>query len=541
MTDNGTETFDYVIVGAGSAGSLLASRLAETPGVRICLLEAGPKDRNPFIHIPAGFIKVIFDPKLTWGFETEPNATINDRVLPVLQGRVVGGSSSINGMVYVRGQAQDFDSWAKAGNADWSYNDVLPYFRRTECLLTDGDSRYRGSEGKMPVTHLQWKNELVSAFIEASSNIGLPPNDDYNGARQEGVGVYQYNIGRGRRQGTAQAYLRDSLRSGAIDLRTHARATELVFEGSRVSGVRYTTDKGHTTQTVSANCEVILCGGAINTPRLLQVSGIGDPDHLAEIGAPAINKLPGVGQNLRDHYTPRFTCRVEGAVTVNEIVRGPRMISEGVRWLFHRPSILTNGPVMGVAFCKSDSSIDRPDLVITFTPGSFKEGFLGKLDSVPGMTLGTWQLRPESTGYVRAKSRDLFEAPAIQPNYLSAEKDQNVVVAGQKIIRRILSDSAMAPYSVEEVMPGKDVQDDDALLDYARRQGLGGYHYCGTCRMGAKDDAGAVVDARLKVHGLEGLRVVDASVMPNIVSGNINAATMMIAERAAEFIREDRD
>jgi choline dehydrogenase len=531
------DSFDYVIVGAGTAGSLVAARLAETPGVSICLLEAGPSDTNRFIGIPAGFLKVIFDPKLTWGFSADPGPAINDRVIPALQGRVVGGSAAINGMIYTRGQADDFNKWAQLGNPGWSYDDVLPYFRKTETNTDKGDPKYRGDSGKLPIVGLHWKNELVDTFIRSAGELGIPYNPDYNGEKQAGAGVYQYNIGKGKRLNTARVYLRDAIRTGRIDLRTDARATRVNFDGKTATGVTYTDDEAKTTKTVTATREVILCGGAINTPRLLQVSGVGDPAHLKSIGVEVIQALSGVGQNLRDHFTPRTVVKVAGAVTINDIAKGPRLLSQGVKWLLNRPSVLGIGVVLGQAFWKSDPALDSPDMLVTFTPGSFKEGFLGVLDDTPGMTLGAWQLRPESSGHVLAKSTDLFEAPSIQPNYLASDNDKRVLLAGQKLIRRLLNETSLKSYVVEEVIPGPMVQTDEDLMGYARRQGLAGYHYCGTCKMGPATDPLAVVDATLRVHGMDRLRVIDASIMPDITSGNTNAPTMMIAEKGADMVK----
>ncbi len=532
-----SDSFDYVIVGAGSAGALLAARLAETEGVSICLLEAGPADSNPFIGIPAGFIKLIFDKTVTWGFMTEPSLTIDNRSIPVLQGRVVGGSGAINGMIYTRGQADDFNRWAQFGNAGWSYDDVLPYFRKTETKTDGGDSRYRGETGKMPIIGLKWQNDLVDAFLASAQEIGATHNPDYNGASQEGVGVYQFNIGKGRRINSARAYLKNAVKRGRIDLRVNACATKILFDGKTATGVRYTQDNGATSREVKARREVILCGGAINSPRLLQVSGVGNPQHLSDIGVPVVHALPGVGENLRDHYTPRTVVRVKDAVTINDYARGPRLVGQGLRWLMNRPSLLGIGVVLGHWFLKSDPALDHPDVLVTFTPGSFKEGFLGVLDNVPGMTLGAWQLRPESSGYVRAWSANLFDAPVIQPNYLATENDRRALLHGQKTIRRMLTETSLSRYVVREMLPGPDVVSDDDFMAYARRGGLGGYHYCGTCKMGPASDGMAVVDATLRVHGLSGLRVVDASIMPDITSGNTNAPTMMIAEKAADLIK----
>ena len=536
MKNRNGATYDYVIVGAGSAGALLASRLSEDGGSTMCLLEAGPADDSIFIGIPAGFLKVIFDPGLTWSFETERGPAIGNRKLPALQGRVVGGSGSINGMVYVRGQARDFDTWAQLGNRGWSYDDVLPYFRELEHRAGVCDPNYRGQGGKLSIVDLSWKNKLVDSFIASAETVGIPRNPDYNGARQDGVGPYQYNIDRGWRHSSARAFLRPALRRGNIDLRTNAMVERILFEGRAATGVRYRNGGG--AQDVFARREVILCGGALNTPRLLQVSGVGAADHLGSIGVPVVHELRGVGANLRDHYTPRMVLRAQDTLTINDVARCPRVIGEGVRWLLNRPSIIGMGVVLGAAFWKSSPELDAPDMVITFTPGSFKAGFLGVLDDVPGMTVGTWQLRPESHGHVRARSMEMKTPPEIQPNYLTAAHDRDVVVKGLKLIRKILAQPAMARYCAEEMLPGRSVQSDSELLSYAMSQGLGGYHYCGTCRMAPESDPDAVVDDALRVRGLDRLRVVDASIMPNIVSGNTNATTMMIAEKGADLIRK---
>ncbi|MFB0874298.1 MULTISPECIES: GMC family oxidoreductase [unclassified Sphingobium] len=537
MSGTATE-FDYVIVGAGTAGSLMAARLAETPGVTVCVLEAGPADTDPNIGFPPGFMKMIFNPKATWGFVSEPGEGLNGRSIPAIQGRVVGGSMAVNGMVYTRGQAADFDKWAQLGNPGWGYDDILPYFRKTETNTDKGDPRYRGQDGKLPIVALDWKNDLVDAFIRGASELGIPYNPDYNGATQAGAGVYQYNIGKGKRINTARAFLHGARRTGRVDLRVNARATKVLFEGKTAKGVSYTRDEGASVQTVTARREVILCSGAINTPRLLQVSGIGDPEHLREIGVDVVHALPGVGQNLRDHITPRTVVKVRGATSLNQIANSKvKIAGQMVNWLRNKPSVIGIGVVLGQIFWKSNPALDNPDMLVTFTPGSFKEGFLGVLDDVPGMTLGAWQLRPESTGYVKAKSTDLFEAPAIQPNYLSAEHDRDVLLSGQKLIRRLLNETSLKKYVVEEMMPGPSVQTDDDLRAYARRQALAGYHYCGTAKMGPATDPLAVVDASLRIHGLSNIRVIDASIMPEITSGNTNAPTMMIAEKGADMVK----
>ena len=531
------ETFDYVIVGGGSAGCLLAARLGEEKKASVCLLEAGPADKNLFIHIPAGFIKVIFDPKVTWSFETEPGPSIKGRKLPMLQGRVLGGSGSINGMVYTRGQAEDFDSWAALGNPGWSYNEVLPYFKRSEHRIDGGDDRYRGRSGGLKTLELNWPNKLSDAFLEAAMRQGIPANPDYNGPKQEGVGRYQYTIDNGKRCSAARAFLRDAIRDHAVDLRTDAQVTSVLFDGTVATGVRYKRTGASELYEVRARREVILCAGAANTPKLLQISGVGPAELLKSIGVRVVRDLPGVGANLQDHYTPRFLFRAKpGVATINGYARGLPLAGQVLNWMLGKPSIIGIGVVLGFAYTKSRPELDRPDILITFTPGSFKAGFLGVLDDVPGMTCGVWQLRPESRGYVKARSADATVAPAIQPNYLAADADQQVVVTALKLARRIMSGPDIAKYCESEMLPGTLMNNDEDWLEFARSQGLSGYHICGTARMGLVTDANAVVDSQLRVHGLQRLRVVDASVMPTITSGNTNAATMMIAEKAADMI-----
>lgn len=535
MTDATLEAFDYVVVGGGSAGCLLAARLSEEKGVTVCLLEAGPADRNFFIHVPAGFIKVIFDPKVTWSFETEPVPSIKGRKLPMLQGRVLGGSGSINGMVYTRGQAEDFDSWASLGNPGWSYREILPYFRRSEHRTDGGDDRYRGRSGGLKTLELNWPNALADAFLEASINHGIPANPDYNGPKQEGVGRYQYTIENGKRCSAARAFLRGAMRRNSIDLRTDAQVTSISFEGKVATGVRYR--QGGTQKAVRARREVILCAGAANTPKLLQISGVGPGDLLGKLGIPVVHDLAGVGGNLQDHYTPRFLFRAKpGVSTINGYARGLPLAGQIFNWMVGRPSILGIGVVLGFAYTKSRPELERPDILITFTPGSFKAGFLGVLDDQPGMTCGVWQLRPESRGYVHARSADPLAAPLIQPNYLSAETDQQTVLAAMKLAKQIMARNEIAKYCESEMLPGTPMNSDADWLDFARSQGLSGYHICGTAKMGPASDPGSVVDEQLRVRGLERLRVADASVMPLITSGNTNAATMMIAEKAADML-----
>lgn len=530
------DTFDYVIVGGGSAGSVLAARLSQSNNATVCLLEAGPSDSNPLIHIPAGFVNVIFDPNLTWSFATDANPATGIRSVPMIQGKVLGGGGSINGMVYVRGQAADFNHWAQLGNRGWSYDDVLPCFRRMERRPGPSDSRYRGTDGPLPVTNLVWHNDLTEAFIESVVSLGVRRNSDYNGENQEGVGRYQYNIEGRRRISSARAYLRRELRSHRVDLRTAAQAKGLVFDGGKVVGVTYMRGDAGQIEEVRANREVILCAGAINTPKLLQLSGLGPSKLLRDLGIDIIRDIPGVGEGLQDHYAARMTFRTRGATTINDLVSGLALAGQVGRWLLGRPSVLGIGVIQGAAFVKSRPGLDLPDFVVSFTAGSLKEGIQGKLDGTPGMTLGFYQLRPESRGYVRARSRDPSVPPSIQPNYLSSAVDCETLLAAMKFARRIVAAEPLSRYGGDEMLPGTGLQSEEDLLSYGKRTGTSGYHVCGSCRMGPTADPWAVVDSSLRVRGVAGLRIADASIMPSITSGNTNAPTMMIAEKAADLI-----
>lgn len=529
------DTFDYVIVGAGVAGCVLANRLTADGRTRVCLLEAGPSDNNIYLHIPGGFIKAVSNPRYTWQLHTEPGPGTAGRRINTLQGKTLGGSSSINGLNYNRGQHADFDEWAQRGNPGWSFDDVLPYFKRTERRIGEGDDHYRGRSGELPITDCDWRHPLCDAFIEAAQNYGLPLNPDYNGAGQRGVNYYQRWIYRGWRYSAAKAFLPQARKRGTLDIRVNAQATAIVFEGKRAVGVRYASGRADT-GTVRATREVIVCAGAANTPKLLQISGVGAPDLLQAIGVPVVHELAGVGENLRDHYLVRMVSLVSGLSTINDMVRGPRLWLEVARWLAGRPSILAISPSVVGAFGNSADIGAEPDLQFVFTPGSYQKSVSGKLDKFPGATLGAYPMRPESTGYVRAKSADAFEAPSIQPNYLKHPMDQKTTVLGIRRIRELFRSVPLARYCTQEVAPGPQVQSDDELLDFARSEGNTAYHLIGTCRMGPADRADSVVDSQLRVIGLDGLRVADASIMPTMPSANTAAAVFMIAEKAADMI-----
>ncbi len=531
--------FDYVIVGAGAAGSVLAARLTEDPGVTVCVLEAGPPDRNPYIHIPAGFIKTIFDPSCTWQFKTEPTEMTAGRRIATTQGRTLGGSSSINGMIYNRGQPGDLDSWAQRGNRGWGYADCLPYYQRSENRIgLDPAGRHGRNPGAIPVTDMDWFHPVSEAFIQGCVNAGIPRNPDYNSGDQAGVGYFQRAIHGGVRVSAARAFLHPAMRRANLEVRTDARASRILFEGKRAVGVQYLAARNAPPREVRARREVILSAGTANTARLLQVSGVGPADLLGSLGVPVVHELRGVGSNFRDHYASRIVMRArKGNVTLNQLARGPRLLAEVARWARRRPSILATVPSHVYVFWKSFEGLDAPDLQCVFTPGSYAEGKVYVLDDYPGVTAGAWQHRPESVGWVRARSPDVFDDPEINPNYLSDPMDRRVHLGGIRLIRRLLNTPEMQQHLEAETIPGKDVQSDDELLDFARRNGSTTYHLIGTARMGPETDPTAVVSDRLLVHGMQGLRVADASIMPSMISANTYATTMMIAEKAADFIR----
>jgi len=532
--------FDYVVVGAGTAGSILTNRLSED-GASVCLLEAGPPDRNPLIHIPAGYIKNIHSKTLTWNFASTPSPHTNNRSFSLPQGRVLGGSSSINGLTYVRGQPSDYDVWAQNGNAGWSYRDVLPYFKRSETRIGAGDDRIRGREGELPITDLDWRHPICEAFIEGAKELGIPRNPDYNSGDQGGSGYFQRTIKNGLRYSAARAFLSKARKRMGVDIRTHAHAARIVFEGRKAVGISYWQGgPGGTLKFVSVRREIVLTAGALNTPKLMQISGVGPADVLQEIGAPLIHELPGVGNNLRDHYGVRMVARLKNIRTINNMAQGPPLLLEVMRWALRRPSLLAVSPSLVHLFWKSDPALEAPDLEYVFTPASFREGVVGLLDKFPGMTLGLWQERPESVGYVKALSTDPFDKPEIQPNYLSSENDRRALVNGMRNGLKMMQTSPLQPYLTGVTSPGPELSSDAELLDWASAKGMTVYHMIGSARMGPASDRQAVVDNELRVHGLENLRVCDASIMPSMPSGNTNAPTMMIAERASDWIRGRR-
>lgn len=528
------DTFDYVIVGAGSAGCVLANRLSADGKHSVCILEAGGRDTHPFLHIPAGFMKTLTNASVNWLYSAEPSEWTGGRRIAAPRGKTLGGSSSINGHIYNRGQRADYDGWAQRGNRGWGYADILPYFKRTERKQGDGDDTFRGREGGLTVTDNHWKHPLCEAFMDGAVSLGIPRNPDYNGKTQDGVGYFQRAIHKGRRMSSARAFLHPAMSRQNLQVITHAHATQILFEGKRATGIEY--DQKGTRKQVNARREVILSGGVIASPQLLQISGIGDPEHLSDIGVTVRHALHGVGQNLRDHYAVRMVARVNNTWTINQRAKGLPLLGEIAKYFAGQDSILGLCPSLVHCFWKSHPAVHGNDLQMTFTPASYKEGVQSQLDDFPGVTCAPWQQRPESSGHLLARSANPFEAPEIQPNYLADEMDRQVLLGGMRLARRLLQTEPMQRYFVNEEFPGIDAQSDSELLAFAKERGTTTFHLMGTCRMAPTTDKTAVVDDQLRVHGLEGLRVADASIMPMMLSANLNAATLMIGEKAADLI-----
>ncbi|HEX3954479.1 MAG TPA: GMC family oxidoreductase N-terminal domain-containing protein [Stellaceae bacterium] len=528
-------TADYVIVGAGSAGCVLANRLTEDAGTRVILIEAGGRDTNPLIHIPAGYVKLLDHKTLTWGFMAEPDPGVNNRSILYPRGKVLGGSSSINGMIYVRGQPEDFDHWGQLGNRGWNWEGVLPFFKRAE-NWEGGEDDFHGSEGPLLTSRTSDKPPLCHKIIEAGTQIGLEYHEDVNhlpaGAGDNIGWVQQTRRGR-RRQSAARTYLRAAMKRPNLEIITDALVHRVLFEGKRAAGVEFS--RGGRIETASAAAEVIMAGGAIGSPHVLQLSGVGDPEHLGRIGVPLVHTLPGVGKNLQDHFLARVTAEVTGIGTANEKSRGLPFVGELMRYVFAGQGLLTYAASLVAASVKVLEESASPDVQILLANASFAPGPIRRLDDKPGMTGGMWQMRPLSRGYVEAKTSDPHTAPAINPRYLSEDTDRRCAIGGLRAVRRLFAAPALAPYLVGEMMPGATVQTDDELLHYLRQTGSTVFHATCTCKMG--QDPMAVVDDQLRVHGLEGLRVIDASVMPTVTSTNTNAPTIMIAEKGAAMIK----
>ncbi|MCC7549358.1 MAG: choline dehydrogenase [Burkholderiales bacterium] len=526
--------YDYIIVGAGSAGCVLANRLTADGQHRVLLLEAGPRDTNPWIHIPLGYGKLFATPSVNWMYQSEPEAELNNRRVFTPRGKVLGGCSSINGLVHVRGQAEDFDTWAAQGNAGWSFREVLPYFLRSENRVR-AESEFQGREGPLSISELPDKHPLCDAFIEAAGALGIARNDDFNGAKQEGAGYYHTTSRKGRRASCAVAYLRPALGRTNLDVRTEALTTRIRFHGGHAVGVEYRM--GGSMHIASARREVIVSAGTFNSPQLLQLSGIGPRALLERHGIAVLRDIPGVGGGLQDHFYVRTVWKCTQPITINDAMASLfGRLGMGLRYALMRRGPLTVSAGYAGAFVRSNARVTRPDVQLYFI--NFSTDRMGTgLHPFSAFTASMSPLRPQSRGSVRIRSADPAEAPAIHYNYLNTPDDQRTVVAGLQLVRRIMSTAPMRPYVLAEHAPGSRVQSEAQWLDYAREVGGTVYHPTSTCRMG--QDPLAVVDARLRVRGVPGLRVVDASVMPGVVSGNTNAATVMVAEKGADMILGD--
>jgi choline dehydrogenase len=523
--------YDYIIVGAGSAGCALANRLSASGKHSVLLLEAGGKDSHPMVHIPLGFAFTMKNPQFSWCYQSQPEPHMNNRRIDQPRGKLLGGSSSINGMVYIRGQREDYDHWAALGNRNWGYDDLLPIFKRCE-HNTNGSSDYHGGDGQLWVGDVGDKYALADMYIQAATESGIPANTDFNGENQEGAGFYQVNIRNGLRQSTAKTHLKPAMERPNLKVITHALASRLEFQGNRATALRYIY-KGKQF-TVRCRGEIILCGGTINSPQLLELSGVGNPAVLKQHSIKVHTALKGVGENLQDHLTVNTQRSFVGLKTFYEDSRPLAMIATFAKLAFKRKGMLVHPASQVGVFFKTDSAEQRADAQIHFTPAAGTQDDNGKMITVPGTTATVCYLRPKSRGHVHILSNDPKDAPALLHNYLADEGDRQKMIAAVRKTRSIFEAPVFNEHRREELLPGPDIQSDEDILEFIRNTGESVYHPVGTCKMGSDDMA--VVDDRLKVHGIEGLRIADASIMPTLISGNTHATTVLIGERCADFI-----
>ena len=527
------QAYDYIVVGAGSAGAAVANRLSADPRNKVLLLEAG-RASHPWSFIPIGMARLITNPAANWLYSSEPEPSTNGRRLPVPRGKLLGGSSSINGMVFVRGQAQDFDTWAQMGNRGWSYAEVLPFFRRMESYSGEGDDALRGRDGPLRVTNPEPRDPLFATIIKAAAQVGIRHNPDYNGASQEGIAMSQATIAAGRRMSTARCYLDPIRKRRNLHIETEGLTEGLALDGKRCTGVRYSI--AGDVREARAACEVVVSAGTINSPQLLELSGIGQPERLRNLGIEVRHALPGVGENLRDHYVPRTRWLIgKRGITFNDRGRGLGLVHQAMRYALFRKGMLAMAGAPIRAFVCSREGLEAPDLMLGWIPMLTEPSPRGpRISRQSGVTLYAHPMRPESKGHVHITAADPRRPPAINFNFLSSPPDAELTVRAVRIACAIMTAPAMAPFQVSEVAPGADRTTDDEILDWVKQAAETTYHPVGTCKMGS--DPMAVVDAQLHVHGIAGLRVADASIMPTLTSGNTNAPSIMIGEKAADMV-----
>jgi choline dehydrogenase len=525
------QTFDYIVVGAGSAGSVLANRLSANPRHRVLVLEAG-RESHPWSRIPVGFAKLIENPAANWLYSSEPDEGTGNRRIPIPRGKLLGGSSSINGMVFVRGQSQDYDQWAQLGNRGWSYREVLPIFRDMESYQGDADDEYRGRNGPLKVTESFETGPIYDALIKAAGEVGIKYTKDYNGAQQDGIGMTQATIRNGRRMSTAFCYLDPARGRSNLTIQANALTECLLLDGKRCIGVRYTVNGQQ--HEARAGKEVVVSAGSINSPQLLELSGIGQPDLLTGLGIEVRHELKGVGENLRDHYSPRMKWTVPSSLgmTYNDKGRGLGLVWQALKYALSHKGLLGLPAAPIRAYIRTRAGLDAPDAAISWVPFLADTNF--KLAKSSGVTAITNILRSESTGSIHLTSKSPNQQPAVRFNFLTAQLDRDVTLEAMRITRRIMTAPAMQGIATDEMAPGANIQSDDELLDWVKKHAETTYHPVGTCKMGS--DPMAVVDDQLRVHGMQGLRVADASIMPTLTSGNTNAPSIMIGEKASRMM-----
>ena len=530
-------TYDYIVTGAGSAGCAVAARLSETGSYRVLLLEAGGEDRYPWIHVPMGYGRLFSNPRLNWMYESEPEAELEGRSMYQPRGKVLGGTSSINGMVYMRGNPADYDEWRQRGCTGWDWDSVLPYFKKAEDQER-GEDAFHGVGGPLRVSDQPARFELAEHWVAAAIEAGLPANNDFNNGQQEGAGPFQSTTKGRRRWSTAAAYLRPARSRRNLTVATHALATRVVIENGRASGVEFL--RNGTRQTARARGEVIVCGGVFNSPQLLQLSGLGPGELLHGLGIPVIRDMPAVGADLQDHFYVRLAFRCTKPITLNDVANNPvRKVTAGLQYLLFKSGPLATNGICAGGFARSDQRLERPDIQLNFSLWSFAERTRKGVypHPFPGFTVSAVHLRPDARGEVRVKSADPLAAPAIRFNFLKTRYDLQALTTGMRLARKIVNQPALADYVADELIPGKEVSTDAEFEVAIRKNAISNLHPVGTCRMGG--DEASVLDPRLKVRGVGHLRVVDASVMPSVPAGNTNAPSIMIGEKASEMILED--